>query len=248
MSCLGPRYKPEPPREWNRFENNCSRINLLTNTSNANLTNLSIYEMYPKSNILQYKANSSHLTKNQRYGQIARGMWTNRTTTWATQSDKYTNPNTQFLKRSNYSELVIDDNNIIDNTTTPSPIIINGDCQPTPPVNNNIVLPQTASGGGPNPIIPPQPTTPGSTTILPPPVPTEPNIEVVIKDGGSLICNSVEIPCTSISSQTKSNPIHFFPGTNSDVPGTPSVLLGWNDSLPTYYPRVRRTYGTSGDK
>jgi hypothetical protein len=59
--------------------------------------------MISKGNVLQYKKNSSSLTKNQRYSQIAKGMWTNRTKTWATQSDKYTNPNMTSLRRVNYA-------------------------------------------------------------------------------------------------------------------------------------------------
>jgi hypothetical protein len=55
-----------------------------------------------KGNVLQYKKNSTQLTKNQRYSQIAKGLWTNRTKTWATQSDTYTNPNTTSLKRVGY--------------------------------------------------------------------------------------------------------------------------------------------------
>jgi hypothetical protein len=55
-----------------------------------------------KGNVLQYKKNSSQLTKNQRYSQIAKGLWTNRTKTWATQSDTYTNPNMTSLQRVGY--------------------------------------------------------------------------------------------------------------------------------------------------
>jgi hypothetical protein len=65
--------------------------------------------MLLKGNILQYKKNSSSLTKNQRYTQIAKGMWTNRTKTWATQSATYTNPNTGSLLRVN--SVVLDPSN-----------------------------------------------------------------------------------------------------------------------------------------
>ena len=66
--------------------------------------------MMLKGNILQYKKNSSSLTKNQRYTQIAKGMWTNRNKTWATQSDTYSNPNTNSLKQVNYSILDLSNN------------------------------------------------------------------------------------------------------------------------------------------
>ena len=66
--------------------------------------------MLNKGNILQYKANSSNLTKAQKYSKIAKGQWTNRNTTWATQSTRgYTNPNTNSLKRSgNVVNIAID--------------------------------------------------------------------------------------------------------------------------------------------
>jgi hypothetical protein len=44
------------------------------------------------------------LTKKQRYSQIAKGLWTNRTKSWATQTDIYTNPNVSSLKRVGYIE------------------------------------------------------------------------------------------------------------------------------------------------
>jgi hypothetical protein len=59
-------------------------------------------QMLAKGNVLQYKKNSSNLTKKQRYAQIAKGQWTNRTKSFATQSQKYTNPNISSLQRVNY--------------------------------------------------------------------------------------------------------------------------------------------------
>jgi len=204
--------------------------------------------MYRKGNILQYKANSSNLTKNQKYSQIARGMWTNRTKTWATQSDKYTNPNTNYLKRNNNSTVVVT-NNIIDNTVPTNQVNI--DCQP---INSNIstyFLPQQPTSGNPgnNPIIPSQPQvqTSGNNFILPPSVPVPEKTIVYADDGGTLLCNSVAIPCTDISYVANNEPVQCFPNTCSDVPGIPTLLC-WDNSLQTYYPRVRRTYATSGNK
>ena len=107
MYCLGPGYDPIPPRAWSRVQNRCS---LETNFSNQiyipilkkTVPSYQVsYELdvLAKGNILQYKKNSSNLTKQQRYSQIAKGMWTNRTKTWATQSDRYSNPNTTSLQR-----------------------------------------------------------------------------------------------------------------------------------------------------
>jgi hypothetical protein len=88
-------------------QNACSTINDndTNNTSSQEL--FAYYERLAqlnKGNVLQYKKNSSNLTKKQQYAQVAKGMWTNRTKTWATQSDTYTNPNTTDLQRVNYVE------------------------------------------------------------------------------------------------------------------------------------------------
>jgi hypothetical protein len=105
MSCLGPDYNPQPARAWSRVQNICSTINVNVNVDSN--YELSYLPMINKGNILQYKKNSSSLTKNQRYSKIAKGMWTNRTKTWATQSQIYTNPNTTSLKRVNYVDVAL---------------------------------------------------------------------------------------------------------------------------------------------
>jgi len=88
-------YLPIPPRAWTRVDNRCASdaqtgYDVLIQQRAAQLN---------KGNVLQYKKNSSNLTKSQRYSQIVKGHWTNRTKTWATQSETYTNPNTSNLKR-----------------------------------------------------------------------------------------------------------------------------------------------------
>jgi len=110
MSCLVPGYNPNPTRTWSRVQSNCSLtipINPITPLQAAAL------QMRRKGNALQYKANSSNLTKQQQYSLIAQGKWTNRTKTWATQgssssinvipamstSSDYTNPNTHNLQQ-----------------------------------------------------------------------------------------------------------------------------------------------------
>ena len=102
------QYNPVPPRVWSRVQNPCSVIAYKSDDPAANSDFARAdYErqMLLKGNILQYKKNSSNLTKKQRYTQIAKGMWTNRTKTWATQSDTYTNPNMTSLLRVNFSVL-----------------------------------------------------------------------------------------------------------------------------------------------
>jgi len=236
MSCLGPNYNPQPPREWSRFENNCAYVN---NPNPINVQNGRVYayEVQRKGNILQYKKNSSNLTKQQRYSQIARGMWTNRTTTWATQTQTYTNPNTNSLRRSNFTNF---------NTTTLAPTTEPITC-PTSVVQTNYSLPANNGGTGPAPIIPPPPPpVPPSNPVLPPsiavPVPTN----TIIPDGGTLICTISENLCTGEIYSVTGNQ-DCYPTSDSDVPG-PVIGLCYNDGLPTYYPRNRYTYSAGGNK
>lgn len=125
-------YLPIPPRVWSRVQNECS-----VNTSTSNLVFDPLTGQYVtqeeynklkqiqiKGNILQYKNNSSNLTKKQKYSQIAKGQWTNRTKTWATQSLTYSNPNTTSLQRVNTSTLAATANTpFVTNTysITPNP-------------------------------------------------------------------------------------------------------------------------------
>ena len=133
-------YNPVPSRVWSRVQNQCtydSSNNNELRTVYMPLTKQTVslaqadYEnkLLLKGNILQYKNNSSNLTKNQRYTKIATGMWTNRTKTWATQSDKYTNPNITSLQRVNYS-ILNPSNNAFSNPPSPfncpSKIILDG--------------------------------------------------------------------------------------------------------------------------
>uniref|UniRef100_A0A6C0H9V5 Uncharacterized protein n=1 Tax=viral metagenome TaxID=1070528 RepID=A0A6C0H9V5_9ZZZZ len=206
MSCLGKKYNPVPTKEWYRFENQCVYN---TQSLGSVLKNKKLAEeisVLNKGNILQYKKNSSNLTKKQVYAQMARGMWTNRTTNWATQSDTYTNPNTKSLKRVNYTEIIV-------NPVTASGNFITED---------GIICP--------------------ATNLTP-----DLDATIVIPDGGSLICNITENQCTGqvykVTQKNNCNPL-----SASDVPGPTSAALCYNSALPTYYPRVKRTYGTAGDK
>jgi hypothetical protein len=108
-------YLPNPPRVWSRVQNPCTYIvpdnsynsiyiPLTKQTVNLAQANLEEKIQY-KGNILQYKGNSSRITKNQRYSQISRGLWSNRTKVFATQSQTYTNPNTSSLARVNFTSI-----------------------------------------------------------------------------------------------------------------------------------------------
>ncbi len=228
MSCLGPTYNPMPPREWYRYNTPCATI--IANTPEI------AYElaMLAKGNILQYKKNSSNITKNQRYSQIARSMWTNRTTNWATQSDIYTNPNTNSLKRVNYIGSIDGVNTVFDPRICPPPIII--------PINNP--LPAIGTGGIESPLVPPQPVIPsGPVPNIPlQPIPIVP--VYVIPDGGTLVCNTVENICTGqVESKTYQN--FCNPTSDSDVPG-PIIYLCYNSGInSSYYPKTKRTYNNS---
>ena len=112
MSCLGNNYLPVPPRVWNRVQNSCTLeplntvpstdvyINYLKDNENAN--------MLAKGNVLQHKNNSSNLTKKQQYAKMARGQWTTRHITWATQSQTVSNPNSKMLKRNGAVNVLVD--------------------------------------------------------------------------------------------------------------------------------------------
>lgn len=240
MSCLGKCYLPKPPRAWSRVQSQCtyepvsltSRIYYPPLNRYLSLQNIGgITQLIAKGNVLQYKANSSNLTKLQVYSKIAKSQWTNRTTTWATQSDRYTNPNTNFLKRVNG----LDGNATIQSITCPQPL-------PTP----NNILPANISPTGTNPSIPSSTQSGGNNDIIPiVPVDTVP-ADIVIPDFGNLICNIQENPCTgeTIIKPARSN---FHPTTDSDVPGTIQELY-WNERLPTWYPRQRLTMNNSTDK
>lgn len=106
-------YNPIPPRVWSRVQNPCStNIDFSTIVFDP-LTNKNITQseaefqarMISKGNVLQYKKNSSMLTKQQKYSQISKGFWCNRQKCYATQSQTYTNPNTTGLQRINYNEI-----------------------------------------------------------------------------------------------------------------------------------------------
>jgi hypothetical protein len=256
MSCLGPYYLPVPPRRWSRVENLCAYAN---SEGIQNIPGDYIYLPYirepilksqyeyqlaclRKGNVLQYKKNSSNLTKKQVYGQIAKQMWVNRNTTWATQSDKFTDPNIKSLKRVNYYNV----------TTTGVPTAAPLTCSlPLPLPQINIALPTRNSSNSSStnaPIIPVQQNSgTNSSIVMPSVVPSEPNVEpIVIADSGSLVCNVVENICNKEILAVTANQQCFLT-TASDVPGRP-ILLCYNDALPTVYPKTRLTYPPAGGK
>lgn len=247
--CLNRKgYLPRPPRVWSRVQNSCSLITgpeegefvqVPYSTKVVPYAELGPYiAMLSKGNVLQYKKNSSNLTKQQIYSQIAKGQWTNRTKTWATQSDRgYTNPNNQSYIRVGATNVTLD------GTPTFLPVTC-----PRFPIINNGVLPPIEGGGSQNntlpPPVPPDPNTGGGNVIpLVPVIPVEP---IVIQDFGNLVCGTFENLCTGeIIQALKLDNCH--PTTDSDVPG-PIEELCWNDGNPTWYPRQRYVMSNSTDK
>jgi hypothetical protein len=251
----GINYNPNPPRAWSRVQNLCS---ITTEPNNqylvyvpltkktvppgvANYKNKMIY----KGNILQYKKNSSQLTSKQRYSQISKGMWTSRTKNYATQSQTYTNPNTNSLLRTNYyytnlSPEILDTNMIED--------VKNILCDPSPVPANNPLPPQPPSSYTPPFVLPPPAVGSGPSITIPPPVRVPATIQWVLPTGGNLVCNTIASPCNDVIREIFSGSNQkCYPSTDSNVPG-PIVPLCWNSALPTYYPRQRYTYGVSSNK
>jgi hypothetical protein len=259
MSCLGPSYLPQPARAWTRFQPRCpdeldikalkiNEDNILGANEKIPLSVKYRMPQYKKGNILQYKANSANLTKRQIYALMARGKWTNRNVTWATQSVTYTNPNTQSLLRVNSDYAIINTSN---DPTISDTEFININCPPQPTKKTSKPLPPNASetqDPGDNPDVPPQPDepSPGNPTIPKYVEVTNDTKEYVVEDGGELLCNTKEDPCTG---EVYTGPFKddCFPTTDSDVPGSIEFLC-WNNALNTYYPRNKTTYATSGNK
>jgi len=227
MSCLGPEYNPNPTREWTRYKPKC-----LNNDVDA--------QMYMKANILQYKNNSARLTQKQKYGWLAQRKFTS----WASQSQSSL-PNIKSLKRVNQTYIVApQSSNIIDSNNITSYEL--QDCIKNK-INNNINLPSN-SGGGNKPPPPPPPPPPIETPNYPIlPIVDNPGVPLyLIPNGGRLICNTRENPCTGQLLQKQANNT-CYPTTCSDVPG-PIQLLCWSGRLPTFFPKVKRNYGTSDNK
>jgi len=105
-------YLPQPERVWSRRQNQCTFLNNLSNLDYNNFVfnpylkrNISLSEneyynrQFYKGNVLQYKANSANFTKKQKYSKLANMCGPKRTKTFATQTQTYTNPNTNGYLR-----------------------------------------------------------------------------------------------------------------------------------------------------
>ena len=150
MVCFSLNNKPpQPPRVWSRLQSRCST----TVPSEDNnpliffpLTNEIIplnqaaarLQMIEKGNVLQYKKNSSDITRKQRYAAIQKGQWVSRSKTYATQNILVSDPNIRGLKRVNYTTIYADDG-------TPANLPVTCPTPKTPvipkqlPINFNII-------------------------------------------------------------------------------------------------------------
>jgi hypothetical protein len=233
-------YLPQPPRAWSRVQNACFFNDF--NDNNNNELQMTKLQMLEKGNILQYKCNSSNLTKKQRYSKIAKGEWVNRNTTWAVQSlNGYTNPNTTSLKRSG---------NVINIAIDPITGLIIGPTNEPPTCATQIIpinasLPENISGNSNEPIPPPINPSPKSMEF-PEIIPSTIINPIVIQDGGVLICSIEENICTGKQKYSSSQKL-FNPTSDSDVPG-PIQELYWNDGMQTWYPRQRYVMTNSTNK
>jgi hypothetical protein len=226
---------------WSRFTNRC------TYDTQPPCNTCVIDELqYKKGNILQYKANSSCLTKSQKYAQLATGRSTSRTKTYASQSQQYTDSNTNSLAQVGYTNLNIN--------TLPFPTLTQDPITPCPvakPIDNNalpanipfsndnnippVIPPVNNDNKQSNNVIPNNPNNDGTTTTN----------DIIIKNGGNLICTIVQNKCTSEIMNVYKNQ-ECYSTTFSNVPG-PGKLC-WTGKKPTYYPRNRNTYSSGGSK
>uniref|UniRef100_A0A6C0D9L8 Uncharacterized protein n=1 Tax=viral metagenome TaxID=1070528 RepID=A0A6C0D9L8_9ZZZZ len=261
MSCLGPNYNPIPTREWYRFENVCVHNNN-NNKNNSVIWNGKFYPLsnLKKGNVLQYKKNSANITKQQRYAQIVKGKWTNRTKTWGTQTVTYTNPNIASLKRICYNKIITNNGNETNassciNSYQPTDLPLTCDKYIKPsfhslPINKNVSsktnqnMPFNKNNKQINNI--------NYSNVLPKTIVTSNHAtktktqNEVIPNGGILLYNISENICTGqIYSITE--PQTCFPSTDSNIPGPP-VYLCYNSNLPTYYPRQRVSFSAGGNK
>jgi hypothetical protein len=179
----------------------------------------SAFDMYKKANVLQYDYthNTNKLTKNQIYALICKGKWTT-TKTYATQSETFTNPNKNLLKRVNYDVI-----NAETGAQTTEPIT----CPSYTPRRYANTLPSNNSTPSvlPN-ILPSPPPKPSKNKFILPvivPVVNTPK-HINIPNGGNLVIGTISDICSGKTEITcTSDPIVCFPSSCSDVPSENGV-------------------------
>ncbi len=194
-------------------------------------------EMRNKGNILQYKINQNPLSKRMIYARKVRGEWTNNKKTYATQTEKVANPNTESLLRVGGTLTSVGG----DPTSTNTYCIYNPETFPSNQPSVVVDIPPYAYTEPPvNIITPPEESGPIiSSTFDPPPVPQEQPVNYVAPTGGILICSTYVIPTcdTSVEGQQVINTTYdqmCYTADHSDVPG--SSVLCWDEGQQTWYP------------
>ena len=135
---------------WTRATSDCIDLSGATLPDGEPMTIDDLSEKR-KATIFQYKQNGAGFSKKQNYSRLARGLGRQRGQSFATQSDTYTNANTQNLKISNNRSLscpnVIKNWALTNQNDTPGPVrrITN---YPTVPLTNYIVRRTYLAGGG----------------------------------------------------------------------------------------------------
>ncbi len=191
MAC-NRNYVPNPPRTWYRVQR--PPIEYLPPNEQQKM------QAKQKGNVLQYKQNSSNLSKKMIYSKMAQDNWTKQQVTYATQnSNGYTNPNNKLLKRMNNINIAIDANTGAIIGPTDMPITC-----PTIPSGTAYSLPNkikySGSSKSQNPELPPiTPNTSGNNSDSLPEIPNPymPPKTIVIADEGTLLCGTLENPCAN---------------------------------------------------
>ena len=239
--CLAKNYLPDPPRLWERTQTNCNYFyeNVDENgmiffpyfNKNVPISKVGeLKQMLYKGIVLQYPSLSTKvgLTKKMNYAKIAQKFGNQRKKTWATQSDSYTSPNTNLLRRRQYS---ITSNNLNGEIQIPECI---------KPKIEKAVFPLLSDPSYSNSIFPPSNDPVVKSSYDYPMTPNIPILNNSVVEGGKLHHRTQENICTGTNTEcVKKMPC--FPTSASDVPG-PIIQLCYPSNFPVFYPRVRRTY------
>lgn len=192
--------------------------------------------MKSKGNVLQYKINQNPLSKKMIYARKVRGEWTNNKKTYATQTQKIANPNTESLLRVGGTLTSVGG----DPTSTNTYCIYNPDSFPSNQPSVVVDIPPYVYPDPPiNIIIPPEEQGPIiAEPFDPPPVPPEEPINYVAPTGGVLVCSTIVVPTcdTSVEGQqviTKTYDQMCYTASHSDVPGM--EVLCWDEGQQTWY-------------
>jgi hypothetical protein len=194
--------------------------------------------MKNKSNVLQYKKNQNTLSKSQIYSRKIFRNWINNKKTYASQTDKNTNPNTGSLFRVSGNVISVDGDPISNNIYC----IYNPETFPSNQPSEIVEIPDYDYVTPPvNIIEPPESTGSITANFVPPDVPQEEDENYVAPSGGVLLCNVTVIPTCSVNTEgqiiiKETENIVCYGTEFSDVPGR--GVLCWKEGDQTWYDRT----------